>query len=122
MPYYPDAVNTPAKCETRVPFYLCPGDPNAFSTSTASGAVWPGGTNYVGNLGAQFLCDLSEQLPSTLVPGATANGIFYYLSQVRITDITDGTSNTAMVSEKLRGNGTHDATGQPSTDMFVISN
>jgi prepilin-type N-terminal cleavage/methylation domain-containing protein/prepilin-type processing-associated H-X9-DG protein len=120
MPAYTN-VNL-AACETRVPIYLCPGDPNAFSTNTSAGVPWSGGTNYLGNLGAQFLCDLSEQLPSTAAPLERANGIFYFLSSVRLTDITDGTSNTAMVSEKLRGNGIPNPTAIPPTDMFVMPN
>jgi prepilin-type N-terminal cleavage/methylation domain-containing protein len=111
-----------AACESRVPVYLCPGDPNVNSSASSSGAIWPGGTSYVGNLGTQFLCDLSETFPSTVAPGERANGVFYYLSSVRLTDITDGTSNTAMVSEKLRGNGNPNPFGHPPPDMYTMPN
>jgi prepilin-type N-terminal cleavage/methylation domain-containing protein/prepilin-type processing-associated H-X9-DG protein len=120
MPAYSN-VNQLA-CETKVNVYLCPADPNAFSSNSAAGVSWPGGSSYVGNLGTQFLCDLSETFPSTMVPGATANGVFYFLSSVRLTDITDGTSNTAMVSEKLRGNGAPNPNGHPPTDMYQMPN
>src|SRR5262249_18370232 len=90
----------------------CPSDPAPIDST------WPGQNNYLGNLGAQFLCDLSEQLPSTIAPSETANGIFYYLSKVKITDIADGTSNTALFSEKLRGQGAPN----PRTDMFIMPN
>jgi prepilin-type processing-associated H-X9-DG protein len=80
---------------------------------------WPGQNNYYGNLGGQFLCDLSEALPSTLVPQAKADGVFYYLSHVKLIDISDGTSETAMFSEKLRGIG---AAYYPKLDMFSIPN
>jgi prepilin-type N-terminal cleavage/methylation domain-containing protein/prepilin-type processing-associated H-X9-DG protein len=111
MPAYqnPNRVNA-AACRTVVPLYLCPADP------APQPADWPGQNNYLGNLGAQFLCDLSEKLPSTAAPNESPNGIFYYLSAVRITDITDGTSNTALFSEKLRGQGFPN----PRTDMFVM--
>src|SRR5207237_6534223 len=69
-------------------------------------------------LGTEFLCDLSESLASTVAPNEKANGVFYYLSQVRIADVTDGTSQTAFFSEKLRGKGGPD----PRTDMFMMQN
>ena len=99
-------------CRTVVPIFLCPSD------GAPQPADWPGQNNYLGNLGTQFLCDLSEQLPSTIAPNEKPNGIFYYLSQVRLTDITDGTSNTAMFSEKIRGTGTPNL----RSDMFVMPN
>jgi prepilin-type N-terminal cleavage/methylation domain-containing protein/prepilin-type processing-associated H-X9-DG protein len=113
MPAYqnPGRQNAAAS-RSLVPLFLCPSDipPN--------GPDWPGQNNYLGNLGAQFLCDLSEQLQSTIAPGETANGIFYYLSKVRISDIRDGTSNTALFSEKRRGQGVPDK----NSDMFIMPN
>jgi prepilin-type N-terminal cleavage/methylation domain-containing protein/prepilin-type processing-associated H-X9-DG protein len=113
MPPYqnPGRVNA-TQCRTRIGMFLCPSDPAPPVDD------FLGGTNYLGNLGAQFLCDLSEQLSSTIAPAENANGIFYYLSAVRLTDITDGTTNTALFSEKLRGNGSPN----PRTDMLVMSN
>jgi prepilin-type processing-associated H-X9-DG protein len=51
-----------------------------------------GTTNYLFNAGGQV--DLTDN-----------NGIFYQESQVRIADITDGTSNTFMTGETLKGDG-----------------
>jgi prepilin-type N-terminal cleavage/methylation domain-containing protein len=90
----PSAANDTAS-RMAVPTFICPSDP------APQQSAWPGQNNYYGNLGTQFLCDLSEQLPSTIAPNETPNGIFYYLSAVRMTDITDGTSNTAMFSESF---------------------
>jgi prepilin-type N-terminal cleavage/methylation domain-containing protein len=98
-------------CETAIPLFICPSDP------APQQATWPGQSNYVGNMGTTYMCDVSPGVPSTLDPTAKADGIFYYLSQVRLTDITDGTSNTALFSEKLRGQGFPD----PVTDMFVMT-
>jgi prepilin-type N-terminal cleavage/methylation domain-containing protein/prepilin-type processing-associated H-X9-DG protein len=113
MPPYqnPGRVNA-AQSRTKIGMFLCPSDPAPPIDDFA------GGTNYLGNLGTQFLCDLSEQLPSTVAPNETANGIFYYLSAVRLTDIKDGTSSTALFSEKLRGNGGPNM----RTDMLVMAN
>jgi prepilin-type N-terminal cleavage/methylation domain-containing protein/prepilin-type processing-associated H-X9-DG protein len=94
---------------TKIKTFLCPSDINLDET-------WPGQTNYVGNLGSQFLCDLSERAPSTVAPKEYANGVFYYLSHLKLTDIVDGTSQTAMLSEKLRGNTTPD----PQRSAFVM--
>jgi prepilin-type N-terminal cleavage/methylation domain-containing protein/prepilin-type processing-associated H-X9-DG protein len=105
----PGRVNA-AQCRTRIGMFLCPSDPAPPIDD------FKGGTNYLGNLGAQFLCDLSEQLPSTTAPAESANGIFYYLSAVRITDIKDGTTTTALFSEKLRGNGGPNL----RTDMLIM--
>jgi prepilin-type N-terminal cleavage/methylation domain-containing protein len=113
MPAYqnPNRENA-AACRTLVSMFLCPSD------SSPSDADWPGQNNYLGNLGTQFLCDLSEQLPSTNAPNEKPNGVFYYLSKVRIADLTDGTSNTALFSEKIRGRGSP----FPRTDMYIIPN
>jgi prepilin-type N-terminal cleavage/methylation domain-containing protein/prepilin-type processing-associated H-X9-DG protein len=107
----PGRVNAVAS-RTTVAGFLCPSDP-----AQPSGD-WPGQNNYLANLGTTFLCDLSEQLQSTLVPGAQPTGVFYYQSKVRIADLTDGTSNTVLFSEKLRGDGNPN----PRTDMFVMPN
>ena len=113
MPAYenPNRVNA-VPCRTAVPMFLCPSDP------ASPPSDWPGQNNYLGNLGTTFMCDVNEQNPSTVAPGATADGLFYYLSKVRLTDITDGSSNTAMYSEKLRGQGFPN----PRTDMFTMHN
>ncbi len=113
MPAYqnPNRQNA-AACRTLVPIFICPSDPAPLPSD------WPGQNNYLASQGTQFLCDLSEQLPSTIAPNETPNGVFYYLSKVRLTDISDGTSNTALFSEKLRGQGYPD----PRTDMYTIPN
>jgi prepilin-type N-terminal cleavage/methylation domain-containing protein/prepilin-type processing-associated H-X9-DG protein len=107
----PGRVNSVA-CRTVVPTFLCPSDP---SQATAD---WPGQNNYYANLGSTFMCDVSEILPSTVAPTEQATGVFYYRSKVKITDLSDGTSQTSLFSEKLRGNGTPN----PRTDMFTMQN
>jgi prepilin-type N-terminal cleavage/methylation domain-containing protein/prepilin-type processing-associated H-X9-DG protein len=93
-----------------VPIFLCPADPSTAAFNDANGPV--GRSNYFGNMG-------SNAYSGNLDP-ATA-GIFNFesnykvhlkqgqLISVRIGEITDGTSNTAMFSEVKRGNkaGTH---------------
>ena len=45
-------------------------------------------------------------------------GIFYFLSSVSLAKVTDGSSQTAFFSEKIRGQGTPN----PRTDGFLIIN
>jgi prepilin-type N-terminal cleavage/methylation domain-containing protein/prepilin-type processing-associated H-X9-DG protein len=107
----PGRVNADA-CRTQLPVFLCPSDPTDVS------ADWPGQTNYAGNQGTAFLCDLCETMPSTLDPGQRPNGVFYFMSKVRLTDLIDGTSQTALFSEKLRGSNQEG----PRTDMYMMMN
>jgi prepilin-type processing-associated H-X9-DG protein len=107
----PNRVNANA-CRTKVGVFLCPSDPAPLP------ADWPGQNNYYANLGSTFLCDLSEKLKSTVAPNEQPTGVFYYLSQARVADLTDGTSNTVFFSEKRRGNGAPD----PVTDMLTMPN
>jgi prepilin-type N-terminal cleavage/methylation domain-containing protein/prepilin-type processing-associated H-X9-DG protein len=114
MPAYqnPGRVNATA-CRTVVPIFLCPSDPTGpFDPN------WPGQNNYYASQGTQFLCDLSEKQKSTIDPTETPNGPFYFLSQIDFNDFTDGTSHTAVFSEKLRGGGNPD----PRTDLFSMPN
>jgi prepilin-type N-terminal cleavage/methylation domain-containing protein/prepilin-type processing-associated H-X9-DG protein len=97
-------------CRALVPTFLCPGD------AASEPGDWPGQNNYLGNMGTQWLCDLSDDAASTAFPAEKANGVFMYLHPVRFAEVTDGLSNTAFFSEKLRGQGVPN----PRTDLFVI--
>jgi prepilin-type N-terminal cleavage/methylation domain-containing protein/prepilin-type processing-associated H-X9-DG protein len=113
MPAYQNPARENASaCRTNIPGFLCPSD-------ISVAGDWPGQNNYVGNQGS-WLCDRSDDpaAPSDISPSETQPGMLYYLSKVRLADVTDGTSNTALFSEKLRGNGTP----HPRTDLFVMAN
>ena len=111
MPAYqnPGRVNATAS-RTAVSTFLCPSDP------APQPGDWPGQNNYYASQGVQFLCDLTETQASTIAPTERPDGPLYYLSKVKMTDLTDGTSNTAVFSEKRRGNGNPD----PKTDQKVM--
>jgi prepilin-type N-terminal cleavage/methylation domain-containing protein/prepilin-type processing-associated H-X9-DG protein len=95
--------------------FLCPSDPTDPSSTVAG---WPGGNNYLGNM-QSWECDLGDQNPSTTSPGDTPHGIFYYKSATKLQQITDGTSNTAFFSEKIRGTGQRDANAL--SDSMVVA-
>lgn len=113
MPAYqnPGRQNAAAS-RAQVTTFLCPSD------GAGIDPAWPGQNNYVASQGVDFLCDLSESQPSTIAPGAMPDGPLYYLSKVKLTDFTDGTSNSAVFSEKIRGKGGPD----PKADMKVMTN
>ena len=113
MPAYVSPTGTNAAASrTRVSMFFCPSD-------TGVNDPWQGQNNYAGNQGG-WLCDRSDSPGNPAVPDIALNevqtGVFYFLSRCRSGDVTDGLSNTAFFSEKMRGHGNPD----PKTDLFVI--
>ena len=112
MPAYsnPNGVNA-VESRYAIETFYCPSD---FGPNNPG---WPGQNNYAANQGG-WLCDRSDQVgaPTDNSPGETQTGVLYYLSRVQMRDIADGTSQTAMFSEKIRGQGTPD----PRSDMFIM--
>jgi prepilin-type N-terminal cleavage/methylation domain-containing protein len=79
---------------TIVPMFLCPSDsaPLIFS---ANNAEWAG-NNYMVNSGTgEPKYEFNAQL----------DGLFWYYSEVKLRDVSDGTSKTLLAAEALRGNG-----------------
>jgi prepilin-type N-terminal cleavage/methylation domain-containing protein/prepilin-type processing-associated H-X9-DG protein len=114
MPPYqdPNRENSTA-CLSQVATFLCPSDGGASLL-----ASWPGGNNYLGNL-QSWACDLGDNFPSTVSPGERNLGVFYYQSAIRMADITDGLSNTAFFSEKIRGTDINDSDAR--SDSLIMS-
>jgi prepilin-type N-terminal cleavage/methylation domain-containing protein/prepilin-type processing-associated H-X9-DG protein len=91
----------------QVPFYLCPSDGSTgFQTDPQAGGTQPcGKNNYFGNIGTtadQRSTDQSRVGIFNFQTGPGPNGKTQIISRVRITDIRDGTSNTAMFAETTR--------------------
>src|SRR5262249_49582883 len=103
----PDRSNA-TSCRVQVATFLCPSD-------AAPSGTWPGQINYVGNEGT-WICDLGDQ-PNPMFPGERPGGVFYNLSCVRMSSVIDGLSQTALYSEKIRGNGTPNR----RSDLFMMS-
>jgi prepilin-type N-terminal cleavage/methylation domain-containing protein/prepilin-type processing-associated H-X9-DG protein len=100
MPAFSNAGGQNVQCQQELAVFLCPSDPLPILVTSA----WPGQNNYVGCVGSMHMCDNSEFTLSTLDTTDIARvGVLYNLSQVKMTDIGDGTSQTALFSEHLRG-------------------
>jgi prepilin-type N-terminal cleavage/methylation domain-containing protein/prepilin-type processing-associated H-X9-DG protein len=106
VPLYMDSMGTVfpvnrAGVAQTVNFLLCPSDSQV--------KVYPefGQTNYAGCLG-------NGANGGTRV---MSNGIFYQNSKTKIADITDGTSNTAIMSEQILGPGGPDITDFTQMDV-----
>jgi prepilin-type N-terminal cleavage/methylation domain-containing protein/prepilin-type processing-associated H-X9-DG protein len=114
MPPYQDPNReNMTSCLSQVATFLCPSDGSGTLL-----ALWPGGNSYLGNL-QTWACDLGDQYPSAVAPAEQVQGIFYYQSAVRLASVTDGLSNTAFFSEKIRGTDTNDSDAR--SDSLVMS-
>lgn len=91
-----------------LPGLRCPSDLQ--NTQPATG----GATNYMANKGSGVLWGLPTGPNASLPP---QNGVMYFGSCVRMRDITDGTSNTAAISERILADGNNGVVS-PVADVF----
>lgn len=90
--------------ETKVNTFLCPSESRENPLPSLGAA-----TNYMANTGA---------MPFFVIPGKQLfSGVFYVNTSLRLADITDGTSNTALFSERLMADGSN-AIVSPIEDVF----
>ena len=85
-----------------IPAYLCPQDSTGGTNPFRDGY---GTSNYSGNFGTELLPRWYESGAEQFWPGGTptptkGNGIMSVNSKIAFRDITDGTSNTVMISER----------------------
>jgi len=83
-----------------VDIFLCPSDIDRLPAGVG------GRTNYVCNQGVQILFSGRPEIETganAMMP--PADGVFYRNSRVRFRDVTDGLSNTALFSERRKGDG-----------------
>ncbi len=108
--YYGLTISAPhrnaAAAATVVAGYLCPSD--GFSPTSILGSAAPAPGNYTANLGWPSRCTGIDGTASPLLQHNGALGVVnprdgdgWQRGQVRLADFTDGTSNTAAVSERL---------------------
>jgi len=81
----------------QIKIYVCPSDPQANPINSSFGP-----NDYVACYGSGNPAIFGSHDPGT---GFLPDGIFFTGSRTRIGDISDGTSNTALMSESLQGPG-----------------
>jgi prepilin-type N-terminal cleavage/methylation domain-containing protein/prepilin-type processing-associated H-X9-DG protein len=98
--------------EQDISYFLCPSDPS-LNVIQYPGDPYPyGRSNYFGSLGANA--------NATNTSGQTG-GVFNYIQALRFADIIDGTSNTAMFAEVMRGTQTFNASGMYDNTTCMIA-
>jgi prepilin-type N-terminal cleavage/methylation domain-containing protein/prepilin-type processing-associated H-X9-DG protein len=80
-----------------IPTYHCSSDPAGMKINNVSSLVQASAANYMQCLGSTAL-----QRPTPAVP-SQYHGVFFTQSAIRIAQIQDGTSNTALFSEIRKG-------------------
>ena len=94
---------------TTIKAFLCPSDIQQSVTSTWYGVANPGPTNYV-------FCAGTGERYGTALRGSLwhTNGPFMAGKKLSLSAITDGTSNTMMLSESTLGTGAESTTTNPN--------
>lgn len=114
----PDANNRLAAA-TIVPLYLCPSDSSQKVSSNWGVTEGIGPTNYCANMGTGID-------PSGANSGSpySADGVFFADSKIGFRDLTDGSSNTAAMTESLLGEGptVSGAATPPASEKRVYRN
>ena len=96
---------------TSLDVLLCPSD-EASDDNTYMGTSNPGSSNYAGNIGwpsktSGFAGERSSEHYSGVIPLENpSRNVAWHQSKLGFGDISDGTSNTSMVSERLIQTGT----------------
>jgi prepilin-type N-terminal cleavage/methylation domain-containing protein/prepilin-type processing-associated H-X9-DG protein len=92
-------------------FFTCPSDPeDRMNNDTCSaGGIWldAGRTSYYGN-GGSNPGETVEDPPGSKVYIERNNGVFVTNLWVKIKQVTDGTSHTALYTERVQGDGDRD--------------
>lgn len=92
-----DPINEFARLQ-HVPDFVCPSDLDNPLPETG------GAVNYYGNKGTSVVWGTNNGPNATLPP---PNGVYFKGKAVRLAEILDGTSNTAMYSERLLADGSN---------------
>ena len=95
----------------KVPIFLCPSD-RGVPVSSAYGVTDMGPANYVA-------CHGTGLSGGGYGSPIAADGVFPAVTGSRVTDVTDGTSNTAALSESILGDGAEVSSTQPGDETVA---
>jgi prepilin-type N-terminal cleavage/methylation domain-containing protein/prepilin-type processing-associated H-X9-DG protein len=101
-----------------IPLFLCPSDieDRMIHVDEGSNQFNWGKNNYRANAGSEFgLTSESGQVTAK----EDNNGLFLTNEAIRLAQVTDGTSHTALFSEAIRGDA-NDNLVEPESDLFQI--
>ncbi|MBX3443306.1 MAG: DUF1559 domain-containing protein [Planctomyces sp.] len=104
---FDNVVNQPARL-TELPVLRCPSDLQNVLPQTG------GAINYLCNKGTGVIWQ-DPTGPNTGMP--PQDGVMFYQSRIRMRDITDGTTNTAAMSERILADGNNGVVS-PIADVF----
>ncbi len=108
----PGHVNNRAAWSMTLNVFRCPSDPDSLPANVG------GRNNYWTNTGTGILNGRPGVNPGSTNYGMPMpNGVFFNNSSVRFRDITDGLTNTVMMSEKMLGDGSN-GISTPATDTY----
>jgi prepilin-type N-terminal cleavage/methylation domain-containing protein/prepilin-type processing-associated H-X9-DG protein len=108
----PNDAKNKALRETDIPIFRCPSDINRMTANVSGNGFNWGKNNYKGNAGND-VGKMKNKVEQN-------NGIFVSNKQVRMADITDGASHTALFAEALLGDASDDKVSIPG-DWFKVS-
>ena len=97
-----------------VPLLLCPSDGQPPTGTVGSFGSDLAGTNYMANTGSGRTDGATYAYYDPAFP---TDGVFWFDSSIRVTDMTDGTSNTMLLAESLLGPGGAAVTGTPLSGL-----
>lgn len=117
----PTSINDPRITDANIAQNLCPSDPDLMTNAAdPQNDVGRGRTNYRACGGSDTGWILSGSVINIAASPERNNGIFLTNQRVRMRDILDGTANTALLSECIKGDGNQQRISIPG-DYFKVS-
>jgi prepilin-type N-terminal cleavage/methylation domain-containing protein len=110
-----------AVAATTIPMYLCPSDPGPLQFQFSNGNYAP--TNYMFSIGTGEVTAAGINQWNIIAADPSGNGyvandgLFWMGNATRLAAITDGTSNTFLAAEAIRGNNQQTTAMPPANQL-----